>query len=34
MEVAQRNGNILGYFFPKQIYYIFTKMSSFKQGLS
>jgi len=23
-EVAQRNGNILGYFLHKQIYYIFT----------
>jgi hypothetical protein len=29
-EVAQNNGNILGYFLFKQIYYIFTKISSFK----
>jgi hypothetical protein len=29
-EIAQRNGNILAYFLRKQIYYIFTSMSSFK----
>ncbi len=29
-KVAQINGNILGYFLLKQIYYIFTLISSFK----
>ncbi len=29
-EVAQRNGDILGYFLPKQIKYIFTQINSFK----
>jgi hypothetical protein len=29
-EVAQNNGNFLGYFLFKQINYIFTSISSFK----
>jgi hypothetical protein len=29
-EVAQSNGNILGYFLFKQIYYIFTLTGMFK----
>ncbi len=28
--VAQNNGNFLGYFLCKQIYYIFTQIGSFK----
>ncbi len=31
-EVAQRNGNILGFFLPKQMFYIFTKINSLKVG--
>jgi len=29
-EVAQNNGDFLGYFLFKQIYYIFTLINSFK----
>jgi len=33
VEVAQRNGNILGYFLVCQIFYIFTHINFFKHGL-